>query len=274
MLRIIGTALLLSAAQGAIAQTAAPGADPHRPVPVTDTVAPKLPAEIHNGILIVSKTSSWRHIEHIPHSNAVLSGIAKELGRPTFVTENAAVFSDALLKRFSVIVLNSTNGMFLTPDQGAALERFVARGGGLVALHAAGDSSFKNDWYDSTLMGGVKFIGHPGGSDQFQNAKITLNDPKHPILAGVTIPWSPRDEWYSFSGDPAKAGMTVLASIDEASYKPGKIAMGASHPVIWINARTKGRVVYSALGHDPQAYDDPNYRRILTNAIRWAAAKP
>ena len=47
-------------------------------------------------------------------------------------------------------------------------------------------------------------------------------------------------------------------------------AMGA-HPVIWINPRTKGRVVYSALGHTPGSYDDPNYRRILANAIRWAA---
>ena len=62
-----------------------------------------------------------------------------------------------------------------------------------------------------------------------------------------------------------------LARIDEASYRPGaKLAMGA-HPVIWFNPRSNGRVVYSALGHTPQAYNDPNYRRILANAIRWAA---
>jgi type 1 glutamine amidotransferase len=45
------------------------------------------------------------------------------------------------------------------------------------------------------------------------------------------------------------------------------------HPVMWINPHSKGRVFYSALGHEPQLYDDPAYRRILTNAIRWAAAK-
>ena len=67
--------------------------------------------------------------------------------------------------------------------------------------------------------------------------------------------------------------MTVLARIDEASYRPGaKLAMG-DHPVIWTNPATKGRVVYSALGHAPEAYDDPNYRRILVNAIRWAASR-
>jgi type 1 glutamine amidotransferase len=67
--------------------------------------------------------------------------------------------------------------------------------------------------------------------------------------------------------------MTVLARIDEQSYRPGKIAMGADHPVIWINPQTRGWVVYSALGHTPEAYDDPNYRLILTNAIRWAAKR-
>jgi len=68
--------------------------------------------------------------------------------------------------------------------------------------------------------------------------------------------------------------MTVLARIDEASYRPGaKLAMGR-HPVIWTNPATKGRVVYAALGHAPEAYDDPNYRRILVNAVRWAAQSP
>lgn len=272
MMRLIGMALLLTAAQGVSAQTATPQpTDPHRPAPVTDTVAPKVPADIRKGVLIISKTSSYRHLEHIPHSNAVLSGIAKELGHQSFMTENAAVFDDALLKQFSVVVLNSTNGMFLTPDQGAALERFVAGGGGLIALHAAGDSSYKNGWYDSTVMGGTRFIGHTSPPVHFQNARVVPSSPRHPIMKGVTLPWSPRDEWYSFSADVAQAGMTVLASLDEASYTPGKVAMGAKHPVIWINPKSKGRVFYSALGHDPESYDDPNYRRILTNAIRWAA---
>ena len=89
-------------------------------------------------------------------------------------------------------------------------------------------------------------------------------------MAGVTMPWAPVDEWYSFDANPKMQGMTILARIDEASYHPGtKLTMG-SHPVIWTNPATKGRVVYSALGHLPESYDDPNYRRILTNAIHWA----
>jgi type 1 glutamine amidotransferase len=261
MYRILAVIGLLTAAQ------AAP--DPHLPKATYDTVRPVLPANLQRAVLIMSKTNGWRHIEHIPHSNEALATIARSLGRNSFATENAAVFNDDQLRRFSVVVLNSASGDFLTGEQRAAFARFVARGGGVVALHAAGDDSHTAPWYVDTVIG-TKFIGHPGGPDHIQQARIVVDQPRHPVMAGVTLPWSPADEWYSFSGSPAARGMMVLARIDEASYRPSaKLAMG-SHPVMWTNPTTKGRVVYSALGHTPESYDDPNYRRILTNAIRWA----
>jgi uncharacterized protein len=244
--------------------------NPHLPAPTYDAEAPVLPPNLHRGVLIVSKTNGWRHLEHIPHSNLVLAEIARQLGRPSYTTENAAVFNDKQLQNFSVVVLNSASGDFLTAEQRAAFGRFVARGGGVVALHAAGDNSHTAPWYVDTFLR-TKFIGHPGNSDQFQSARIIVDKPAHPAMAGIHLPWAPVDEWYSFDADPGTRGMTVLARIDEASYHPGeKLTMG-NHPVIWTNPTTKGRVIYSALGHNPEAYDDPNYRRFLTNAIRWAA---
>lgn len=246
--------------------------NPHLPKPSYDRTPPTLPPTLKPGaVLILSKTNGWRHIEHIPHSNEVIAGIARDLGRTSFTTENAAVFDDALLKRFSVVVLNSASGDFMTPAQRAAFERFVARGGGVVALHAAGDNSHKAPWYVDTIIG-TTFTGHPNGDDHIQSARMVVNQAAHPVMAGIPKSWTPRDEWYSFSHDPATRGMTVLASVDESSYRPGeKLAMGANHPMIWTNPRAKGRVVYSALGHTPESYDDPTYRRFLTNAIRWAA---
>jgi type 1 glutamine amidotransferase len=247
--------------------------DPHLPPKVVDTIVPTLPAGLQRGVLIVSKTNGWRHFEHIPHSNAVLADIAKGLHRPSFTTENAAVFNDDQLSRFSVVVLNSASGDFLTPGQQAAFARFVARGGGVVALHAAGDNSHKAPWYVETIIG-TTFTGHPNGEDHIQAARMEIVQPRHPIMAGVKTPWTPRDEWYSFDSNPATRGMAILAQVDEASYRPGEtLRMGAAHPVMWINPRSKGRVFYSALGHEPQLYDDPDYRRILTNAVRWAAGK-
>jgi uncharacterized protein len=257
-----------------IGMLAAPQAarDPHMPAPVVDTVAPKLPANVRrDAVLIVSKTNGWRHLEHIPHSNEVLAGIAKELGHASFTTENAAVFDDKLLSRFSVVVLNSASGDFMTPAQRAAFERFVARGGGVVALHAAGDNSHKAPWYFNTFLGAT-FTGHPNGPDHIQKASVVVREPQHPVMAGITQPWTPADEWYSFDVNPATKGMKILATIDEASYRPGpRLTMGAEHPIVWTNPNVKARVVYSAMGHNPENYDDPNARRFLTNAIRWAA---
>lgn len=260
MRKVLALIALLTMAQSA--------PDPHQPTPIHDVEAPVLPDGLERAVLIVSKTNGWRHIEHIPHSNTVLAEIAQGLGRTSYVTENAAVFNDEQLRHFSVVVLNSASGDFMTEDQRAALAGFVARGGGVVALHAAGDGSHTDSWYTSTIIG-ADYVGHPGGAHQFQPARIIIDQPDHPTMADVTLPWSPVDEWYSYAASPEARGMTVLARIDEASYRPGsRLAMG-THPVIWINPSTDGRVFYSALGHSPETYDDPNYRRILANAIRW-----
>ena len=262
--------VLMLLALGGTAAAAMQGTrDPHLPAPTYDSVPPVLPAGLNDAVLIVSKTNGWRHIEHIPHSNAVLAALAKAGGRASFATENAAVFNDAQLARFSVVVLNSASGDYLTDDQKAAFRRWVERGGGVVALHAAGDNSHIWPWYRATIIGAA-FTGHPGGTDQFQPARVVIDRPRHPVMRGVAGDWRPVDEWYSYDASPRTSGMTVLARIDEASYRPGeKLAMGGDHPVVWANTRAGGRVVYSAIGHTPEAYDDPRYRRVLANAIRW-----
>lgn len=115
--------------------------------PGIETVTPVIPAGLRHAVLIVSKTNGRRHIEHIPHSNAVLADIVRSLSRQAYVTGNAAVFNDEQLRRFAVVVLNSANGDFLRPDQQASFMRFVVRGGGVVALHAAGDDSHTEAQY-------------------------------------------------------------------------------------------------------------------------------
>lgn len=265
-LAALAAALLLSAAQ------AAP--DPHLPKPSLDRVAPKLPASLNGGVLIFSKTNGWRHIEHLPRSNTVLSELAMRTGRRSFRTENAAVFNPAQLARFSVIVLNSSSGDLFTPAQRRAFEAWITAGGRVVALHAAGDDSQRAWTFYRDRMIGTHFTGHPNGADQFQAASVTITQPAHSIMRGVKLPWRPVDEWYSFDRVPAGANVRIVATIDEGSYRPGEeLAMGTVHPIAWVNQVGKGAVFYSAIGHQPEAYDDPNHRRILINALIWAAER-
>lgn len=247
----------------------APVPDPHLPTPVMDRVPPSLPAGLRGGVLIFSKTNGWRHFEHLPTSNAVLTQLASAQRRGVFATENAAVLNDRDLARFRVLVLNSASGDFATGEQRAALRRWIEAGGGVVALHAAGDSSHQWPWWIDAVIG-ARFIGHPGGADHIQSAAVRVLAPRHPVMAGVKLPWNPRDEWYSF--DRVPAGADILAAIDEKTYRPSPgQEMGAQHPVIWTRAVGKGRVVYVALGHTPESYGDPNLRRIIANALLWVA---
>lgn len=261
----LAAALLLPAAQ------AAP--DPHLPRPSFDRVAPTLPASLEAGVLIFSKTNGWRHIEHLPRSNQVIADLAAAQGRPSYRTENAAIFNPAQLRRFRVIVLNSSSGDLFTPVQRRAFTNWITSGGRVVALHATGDDSQRAWTFYRDRMIGTRFTGHPGGADQFQPATVVVTRPDHPIMRGVALPWRPVDEWYSFDRVPGGPGTTILATIDERSYRPGPLAMGRVHPIVWTRSVGKGGVFYSAIGHTPEAYDDPNHRRIIANALTWAALR-
>jgi len=41
-------------------------------------------------------------------------------------------------------------------------------------------------------------------------------------------------------------------------------------PVAWIKQYGKGRVFVSTIGHQKEAFDDPDVARMYTEAIKWA----
>jgi type 1 glutamine amidotransferase len=43
--------------------------------------------------------------------------------------------------------------------------------------------------------------------------------------------------------------------------------------VAWVTTYGKSPVFYLQLGHGETAYDNPNYRKLVVNGIRWAAAE-
>jgi type 1 glutamine amidotransferase len=47
--------------------------------------------------------------------------------------------------------------------------------------------------------------------------------------------------------------------------------MGEDHPLVWCHERGGGRVFYTALGHAPEAYADPEFRAHLLGGLSWTA---
>ena len=55
----------------------------------------------------------------------------------------------------------------------------------------------------------------------------------------------------------------------EGGCQPGK----PPEPVAWTNAYKGGRVFYTSLGH-PDDFKTPQFKKLLANAVLWAADKP
>jgi type 1 glutamine amidotransferase len=244
-------------------------------VKVYETTPPAVPDNLkHPAILVFSKTNGFRHEEAIPAAHALFAALAKDNGWSVFATENGAAFTPAILARFDAVVFNNVSGDVFIADQRAALRQFIENGGGFVGIHGSGgDMSYAWQWYVESLIGG-QFIGHPM-DPQFQLATVRIETQAHSATAGLPATWQRTDEWYSFAKSPRKPGVTVLATLDEATYSPKgffgtDLKMGKDHPIAWAHCQGKGRTFYSALGHTPASYSEANYRAMLLGATRWA----
>lgn len=241
-----------------------------------DSQAPQLPAELHEpAILIFSKTNSFRHKDGIAGGIRALQAIGDNNDWSVFATENGAVFNSEQLAKFSAIVFLNATGDMLNESQEAAFEHWLTDGGGWLGIHAAGDGSHKGwSWYGQNLIG-ADFTAHILGP-QFQIANVEVEATGHPAIQGLPASWSHEEEWYSWERSPRVKGFNILVTIDENSYSPFQKAPGlerdlrmGDHPVVWTNCVGRGKSVYSALGHQKEAFEAPQYRQLLQSALVW-----
>jgi len=242
--------------------------------PVFETARPQLPRLEGPSVLVFSKTNSFIHKDAIPAARVLLQDLGAEKGWSVYATDSGAVFNQEDLAHFAVVVWNNVTGDVLLPEQREAFRTWMEGGGGYVGLHAAGDNSHAVwPWYLDAVIR-ARFIGHPM-NPQFQQARLDVELPSDPIVAGLPDPWVRTDEWYSFAGSPRAPDLRVLVTIDESSYAPRSffgqaLAMGSDHPIIWKHCVGRGRVFYAAPGHTAETYAEPEYRALLERAISWA----
>ncbi len=226
-------------------------------------------------VLLFSKTNGFRHRDGIAAGNRLLSQQAAQLGWGVFATENGAVFNAADLQRFAVVVFQNATGDMLSAAQRAALARWVESGGGWLGVHAAGDGSHSSwPWYLEQLLG-AEFTAHTMGP-QFQRASVLIDNAAHPVNRDMKHVWSHEEEWYSWQASPRGRGFTILATLDEDSYAPVQKMFTATrdlrmgdHPVAWSHCVGSGRSVYAAMGHRAQSFDNPEFQKLLRNALTW-----
>jgi putative membrane-bound dehydrogenase-like protein len=166
------------------------------------------------------------------------------------------------LKTVDVAVLSVNRAEWATPAVRKALFDFVAAGKGLVLLHAGIWYNFK-DWpeYNAQLVGGGS-----RGHDKLGEFKVNLVK-DHPITKGVTKSFAITDELYYMTPDPAGTPIEVLA---ETSHS---LKFGHPHPSVFVVKHPRARIAAIALGHDALAHDHPEFKKLLVNAVQWAAGR-
>lgn len=224
-------------------------------------------------ILLFEKITGYRDGPSVDAAHAALFAMAERNGWGIVATDRGGAITPSILRHFDLVIWNNISGDVLTLTQRRALQRYMEGGGGFVGVHGSGGDrdNFWN-WYVETLIG-ARFMGHPM-NPQFQEARVVITGADSAIGRDLAPGWSMTDEWYSFRTNPRASGSTIIATLDESTYRPeglgADLRMGPDHPIAWSRCLRSGRVFYSAIGHRPETYTDPHYARLLEQAITWA----
>ncbi len=193
------------------------------------------------------------------HDGKAIGDIVQETLQKTGQFEITRVHEDldALLPEriapFKLVVFYWTLGE-LTDAQKRGLLNHIAAGNGYVTFHSGADS-FRGDPDYRALVGGY-FITHPA----YRTYQVSVTQVESPITREITE-FMITDEQYILDYDPR---VTVLAN---------GLYQGRPVPVLWTKDWGKGRVFYSALGHDPKACQQEMFQTLITRGALWAGGK-
>lgn len=213
-------------------------------------------------LLVFSRTTGYRHAS-IEDGVKMLEALCAEHNYAMRHTEDPAEFTNESLAGYDVVIFLNTTKDVLDDAQQEAFIRYIRGGGGFVGVHAASDTEYDWPWYGKLV--GAYFSGHP----KIQRADVRITAPGHVCMEGLPNPWTRTDEWYNFKD--VQPGLTVLAKVDESSYEGG--AMGGDHPIAWCREFEGGRSFYTALGHTPESYTEPEFIGHVHRGILWSAGR-
>ncbi len=142
----------------------------------------------------------------------------------------------------------------IDPEHAQALIDYVESGGGFVPLHCA-SWCFQNSPEYIALVGG-QFARH--GTGDFV---ADIVDREHPVTERM-LEFSTWDETY-VHGKLGEDRHVLMERRDDEG----------DEPYTWTRTQGKGRVFYTAYGHDTRTFTHPGFLELVERGIRWSADK-
>jgi len=211
------------------------------------------------------------HSAGFKHETAKTSGpIVKQWGQKSgafeaTVTDDCSALTAENLKSYDAVLFYTTGELPLSDEQKKALLDFVRGGKGFAGVHSATDTFYK--WPDYGEMIGGYFDEHPWN----QQVRVRVEERDHPATRHLGESFLIKDEIYQFK-NWSRDKVHVLLSLDPASVDLTRKSVHRTDrdfAITWTRNFGKGRVFYTALGHDPEVWADPRFETHLVNGIRW-----
>ncbi|MCL2442810.1 MAG: ThuA domain-containing protein [Treponema sp.] len=192
------------------------------------------------------------------------------------IIKNADDFSADKLRDYPVILICKMDEVSQTDKQPWKTEMiqkafvdYVESGGGLLAVHSALVNGENTKTLDKLI--GCDFIGHPN------NCPVTVQPVKpHPVTESVGM-FCEVDEHYRITITSPDADV-LLASYsppqgEESKYEsePYFNTQAAIYPAGYVRTQGKGPICVLTPGHLLSVWLNPQFQRLLNNALNWCA---
>ena len=163
------------------------------------------------------------------------------------------------LEAADVIVFYSNNPGW-DAAKGAELDRFFAKGGGVVLIHYAVDGHAA-----APALANQIGLAWQGGKSAFRHGPLSIDftRAKHPITRNFEKLELLDESYWNLVGNPAS--IDVLGT---------GIEDGQARPLFWTRQAGKGRVFVSIPGHFTWTFDDPLFRLLILRGVAWTAGEP
>jgi type 1 glutamine amidotransferase len=152
----------------------------------------------------------------------------------------------------------------ISEDEKKSYDKLLKLGKGLVFLHHSLASY--QDWPEFIRIVGGKYHEEkdsPASSTYQHDVRFTvkISDPKFPVIKGVSD-FEILDEVYG--NTEVLPGVTPLITTDHPL---------SSKVIGWAHQKENSRIVFLQPGHDKNAFSNPNYQKLVRQAIEYVAKK-
>jgi putative membrane-bound dehydrogenase-like protein len=197
-------------------------------------------------VLFLGDSGHHKPVERLRDVGPVMT----QRGIHLYYTDDMTELNPANLARYDALMVYA-NIDKISDDQAAAVLDYVAGGGAFVPVHCA-SYCFRNSDEMVKLTGG-QFKSH--GTGVFRTKIVA---PDHPVMRGFAG-FESWDETYVHHKHNEE-NRTVLEKRED-------------EPYTWVRTHGKGRVFYTAWGHDHRTWTNPGFADLLERGIRWAVGQ-